>query len=133
VDFLIDRKPGTSVTFHSTGPKAQEEVATLLQKNFPELAEALAAQGGSAQASGNLNRNEHVFVNVASRKFKVTEALLPTGSSQAVDTKSDAGTGTPVPNANNPITPEAGGNWRLFCFLLAVLILAALIYLLHHH
>jgi len=132
VDVLIDRKPETSVTFHSTGPKTQQELAALLQKNFPEVAEALAAQPGNAQAFGNLNRKEDVFVNLTSQKFSVAEGLRLTGPNQAVGTESGAGIDAPVPNSNIPISPESSGSWKILRFLVAALILLVLVYFFRH-
>jgi hypothetical protein len=133
VDVKIERQPGASLTLHSTDKNAQEELATLLQKNFPELCGVLVARDGDAKTFGNLNQQKDLVVNVSSQRFNITQAFSPIAwtrggarDSQIENPRTD------ISLTPDPITPESSKNWTVLRFLLIVLLLAALVYFLGH-
>ena len=133
VSVQIERKPGTSITFHSTGASAQpaeevndaRELVEFIAKDLPELSEVLA------------ERKKEVTINVAPQRLRiVTQALLPTGAVRADGREAmtnDVAINAEVPTlANAPITPETESSWKILRLLLVLLALAALVYFLHH-
>lgn len=145
----IDRKPGGGFTVHSdqqgtdlsVSPAAQEkvdhfaeELLGFVDKHFPDLSQALAAQIGG--------KDIQVFATEQGKiKLKrnpppaALQALLPTQPMQPANAAAPEVSAT-IANANinnaaftnTPIAPEAGGNWKLFRFLLFFAIVAALMY-----
>jgi hypothetical protein len=145
----IDRKPGGGFTVHSdqqgtdlsVSPAAQEkvdhfaeELLGFVDKHFPDLSQALAAQIGG--------KDIQVFATEQGKiKLKgnpppaALQALLPTQPMPTANAAAPEVSAT-IANANinnaaftnTPIAPEAGGNWKLFRFLLFFAIVAALMY-----
>ena len=144
----IDRKPGGGFSVHSDPQGASnvsqasqekmdhfaEELLGFVDKHFPGLSQALAAQVGG--------KDIEVFTQTSEVKkispFAAAQGLLPTQPMQTAiakpeDVRVEA---TTIENANfnsaalanTPITPEAGGNWKLFRTLLLFAIIAALVY-----
>jgi hypothetical protein len=144
----IDRKPGGGFTVHSDQQGASnvepatreeidhfaEELLGFVDKHFPDLSQALAAQVGG--------KDIQVFTQQSNVKgispLTPAQGLLPTQPMQTPnaaleDVRAEA---TTIKNANinnaalanTPITPEAGGNWKLFRSLLLLAIIAALMY-----
>lgn len=144
----IDRKPGGGFTVHSdslgasnVGQASQEkidhfaeELLGFVDKHFPDLSQALAAQIGG--------KDIQVFTQQGNVKgvspLAAVQGLLPTQPMQTTiakpeDVRVEAAT---IENAgfnraalaNTPITPEASGNWKLFRSLLLLAIIAALVY-----
>ena len=145
--FHIERKPGGGFAIHSADPNAPpiegatheeieshfaEKLIAFVGKHFmPELSRALAAQG-----SGDIK----VFVN---RKTAFTVNAGSTTTQTDDVTREDAKLGdTKIANAslgsvgdaidNSPITPETSSSWTIFRFLLALLIIAAMMYFFLH-
>jgi len=159
--FHIERKPGGGFAIHSADPNAQpiegatheeiersfaEKLIALVGKNFiPELSQALAAQG-SGDIKVFVNRKTGFSVNAGSHTLRlgIARDLPPAGSIQTDDaTIQGAKLGeTKTANAsfgrvgdaidNSPITPETSSSWTIFRFLLALLIIAAMMYFLLH-
>ena len=145
--FHIERKPGGGFAIHSADPDAPliegatheeieshfaEKLIAFVGKHFmPELSRALAAQG-----SGDIK----VFVN---RKTGFTVNAGSTTTQTDDVTREDAKLGdTKTANAsfgsagdaidNSPITPETSSSWTIFRFLLALFIIAAMMYFFFH-
>ena len=132
VDVQIQRKPGTSLTLHSTGANAQEELSAVLRREFPGLSEALAS--ADTKTFGSLNQQKNLVVNASSQRFTVTETcLLPAGLARSGTADAEAGTSAMNAIANTAITPEPSTSWSILRVLLAFLILAVLVYFFRHH
>ncbi len=159
--FHIERKPGGGVTIHSADPNAQpiegatheeieshfaEKLIAFVGEHFiPELSQALAAQG-SGEIKVLVDRKTGFTVNAGSHTLSlgIARDLPPAGSIQTEDaTIEDAKLGdTKTANAsfgsvgdaidNSPITPETSSSWTIFRFLLALLIIAVMMYFLLH-
>jgi hypothetical protein len=155
--FHIERKPGGGFAIHSADPNAQpiegatheeieshfaEKLIAFVGKHFmPEPSQAFAAQG-SGDIKVFVNRKTGFTVNAGSHTLSlgITRSLPPAGSIQAHnDTIEDAKLGeTKTANAsfgsvgdaidNTPITPETSRSLTIFRFLLALLIIAAMMY-----
>jgi hypothetical protein len=153
--FHIERKPEGGFVIHSAGPDAKPiEVATHddIESHFaekligfvgkrlaPELSQALARPGASGEVKVFVNRKTFT-VNAGPRTFSISLArdLPPDTAIQPNDAATDSKTtnvngtvGTSI--SNTPITPEASGSSTAFRFLLAFLVLAALMYFFFHH
>jgi hypothetical protein len=159
--FHIERKPGGGFAIHSADPNAQpiegatheaieshfaEKLIAFVGKHFiPELSQALAAQG-SGDIKVFVNRKTGFTVNAGSHTVSLGSArdLPPAGSIQTDDaTMKDAKWGdskTASPNLgnvgdatdNSPITPETSSSGTIFRFLLALLIIVAMMYFFLH-
>ena len=150
-DVHIDRKPGGGFTVHSERPGAPtgepatqekmdhfaEELLGFVDKHFPDLSQALAAQVGGRGIKVFTTEQSSVTLQ-GNSLLGGAKGLLPTQPMQAADLKNDyarvdANT-TENANinsaafANTPITPEASGNWKLFRLLLLIATIAALLY-----
>ena len=150
-DVHIDRKPGGGFTVHSerpgtpTGEPATqekidhfaEELLGFVDKHFPDLSQALAAQVGGRDIKVFTTEQSSVTLQ-GNSLLGGAKGLLPTQPMQAADLKNEYATvkTTTTENANinsaafanTPITPEASGNWKLFRFLLLIATIAALLY-----
>jgi hypothetical protein len=155
-EFHIDRKPDGGFSVHSTelGGSADssvnhekmdhfaEELLGFVDKHFPDLKESLIekamAQGQIPTKQGDVPPNTlAALVNARN--------LLPTNPMAdvvATVTTSISRNGKPVDGSlgdvgrvidNDPTIPQAGGNWKLFRFLLLALGLAVFVYLVLHH
>jgi hypothetical protein len=159
--FHIELKPGGGFAIHSADPDAKpiqgatheeienhfaEKLLGFVGKHFmPELSQALAAQGNSGDIKVFVNRKTGVTVHAGSQELSLgtTQGPPTEGSIQLDDTKIedlklvDAKTTSPdfsnAAIANSPITPETSSSWGIFRFLLALLIIAALMYFFLHH
>jgi hypothetical protein len=149
-DVHIDRKPGGGFTVHSERPGAPtgepasqekidhfaEELLGFVDKHFPDLSQALAAQVGGRDLK--VFTTEQSSVTLQGNSIGGAKGLLPTQPMQAADLKNDyarVDANTPenaninsAAFANTPITPEASGNWKLFRLLLLIATIAALLY-----
>jgi len=161
--FHIECKPGGDFAIHSADPNIQsiegathedieshfaEKLIAFVGKHFmPELSQALAAQGNSGDIKVFVNRKTGFTVNAGSDKSSlgIARDLPLAGSIQPDDAKiEDAKLGDArATNANfgsvgdaignSPITPETTSSWTIFRSLLALLIIAALMYFFLHH
>jgi len=150
-DVHIDRKPGGGFTVHSERPGAPtgepatqekidhfaEELLGIVDKHFPDLSQALAAQVGGRDLKVFTTEQSSVTLQ-GNSLLGGAKGLLPTQPMQAADLKNDyarVDANTPE-NANinsaafvnTPITPQASGNWKLFRLLLIIATIAALLY-----
>jgi hypothetical protein len=146
-NFHIEAKPGGGFIIHSHDPKEAavegatheeiehpfaEKLAGVLGKYFmPELSQALANQGGSGDVRVFVNRKVSFTTQAGSHKLTLGDVqnLQPASSIQAPDVNSG---GSVAPNDSSPITPETSGSWTIFRFLLALLMIAALMYFFLH-
>ena len=150
-DVHIDRKPGGGFTVHSERPGAPtgepaaqekidhfaEELLGFVDKHFPDLSQALAAQVGGRDIKVFATEQSSVTLQ-GNSLLGGAKGLFPTQPMQAADLKNEYATveATTTENANlnnaalanTPITPQASGNWKLFRSLLLFAIIAALIY-----
>jgi hypothetical protein len=161
--FHIERKPGGGFAIHSADPNAKsiegatheeieghfaEKLIAFVGKHFmPELSQALATQGNSGDIKVFVNRKTGINLNAGSHTLSsdIARELLPTGSIQPDDAKiedaklGDAKTtiatfgGVGEPIGNSPITPEPSSRWTIFRFLLALLIIGAMMYFFLHY
>jgi hypothetical protein len=161
--FHIERKPGGGFTIRSADPNAQpiegatheeieshfaEKLLAFVGKHFmPELSQALAAQGNSGDIKVFVNRKAGFTVNTGSDTLSLglAQELVPRGSIQPAEAKiEDAKLGeAKTTNAdfgnlretidNSPITPETSSSWTIFRFLLALLIIGAMMYFFLHY
>jgi hypothetical protein len=159
--FHIERKPGGGFAIHSADPNAQpiegatheaienhfaEKLIAFVGKHFmSELSQAFAAQG-SGDIKVFVNRKTGFTVNAGSHTLSLGIApdLPPAGSIRTDDaTTEDAKFGdTKTANAsfgsvgdaiyNSPIIPETSSSWTVFRFVLALLIIAAMMYFFLH-
>jgi len=131
----IDRKPGGGFQIHSeqqgetlVEPATQEKVEhfaekflSIVDKNFPQLEQALVAKALS-KAGEQLPPKEIPISNGLDGGSKFSDSGMLNSSTSAIGDFS----------GNQPITPEAGSSfWKVFRFLLAVLI-GVLLYFFFH-
>jgi len=160
--FHIELKPGGGFAIHSADPGAKpvqgatheeieshfaEKLIGFVGKHFmPELLQALAAQGNSGDIKVFVNRKTGASVHAGSQElsFGTTQGPPTDGSIQLddtkiedlklVDAKTTSADFSSAALANSPITAETSSSWSIFRFLLALLIIAALMYFfLYHH
>jgi hypothetical protein len=145
--FHIEPKIGGGFIAHSTDPNHPPIEGATHEEVQHGLAEKLAGALGSyllpqlSQAAGTpINSGDiKVFVNrkvgfsasVGSNNVTLGDAqgLPPAGSVQTEDGKNQSLVGLAD---NSPIVPVAGGNWRVFRFLLTLAILAVVMYFYLH-
>ncbi len=148
-NFHVEAKPGGGFIIHShnSDPNAApvegsthnedeielpfaEKLLGALGKHFPELSQALAAQG-SGDIKVFVNRTLTVTTSKGSHTLTLgkTQDPQPTGSPQLQNTNI---AGTVNASNDSPITPEADTSWPIFHFLLAALIIAAIVYFVLH-
>lgn len=147
----IDHKPGGGFTVHSDQPGTDhnvspatqekidhfaEELLGFVDKHFPDLSQALAAQVGGKDIQVFATEQRNVMLK-GNSPVAAAQGLLPAQPIQATNAtlQKEPGAATAIvsPNltnalANTPITPEAGGNWKLFRSLLLFAIVAVLMY-----
>ena len=151
--FHIESKPGGGFAIHSAAPGTKtieanshaeienhfaEKVLDFVGKQLtPDLAKALMASGGSRNVQISLNTEVASNVDLNSKELKLAPLTAFTSEASAAkpstakSLSSNAGTvGTVV--GDSPITPEAG-NWNFFRLLLALLVIAGVIYFFLHH
>ncbi len=144
----IDSKPGGGFSVHSDQPGAAtnqtatsqkidhfaEELLGFVDKNFPQLAQAVMAQAGS--------RDIQVFTTKAETRSATSPVSVQTlfatpampsshANVQDVKLEGDSLDGRVLNNpafSNTPITPETNSNSKFFFFLMASLVIAALMY-----
>jgi hypothetical protein len=155
----VERKPGGGFAVHSEDasgkePAGQEKfdhmaegLLDFVDKHFPQISEAIATEAGSRDLKVFVDKKTGSSVS-ASAAFD-WKMLAPTSPMPSDGTTLEGAvveattTETLSPNAavpdlshavfsNAPITPEAGGNWKLFRFLLALLILGVIVYFVLH-
>ena len=145
--FHIERKPGGGFAIHSADPDAPpiegaahekieshfaEKLIAFVGKHFiPELSQALAAQG-SGDIKVFVNRKSGFTVNAGSHSIQTDD--VTTEDAKLGDTKTANASFGSVGDAmdNSPITPETSSSWTIFRFLLALLIIAAMMYFFLH-
>jgi hypothetical protein len=145
--FHIERKPGGGFAIHSADPDAPliegatheeieshfaEKLIAFVGKHFiPELSQALAAQG-SGDIKVFVNRKTGFTVNTGSHTIQTDD--VTTEDAKLVDAKTANASVGSVGDAmdNSPITPETSSSWTIFRFLLALLIIAAMMYFFLH-
>lgn len=136
--FHIENKPEGGFAIHSADPNAKpiegashaeienqfaEKLINFVGKHVtPELSKALAASG----ATGDV----HVFVNTTTGVKVAANSQDLKFSNIQVQKPNFNNAGDAV--GNSPITPEAG-NWNFFRLLLALLVIAAVMYFFLHH
>jgi hypothetical protein len=147
-EFHIDRKPGGGFNVHSEqqGPSTvdpvtqqkvdhvAEELLGFVDKHFPDLSKALAEKV-AGQNTKIFTEQGHV-TPAESSPLDGAQVLLPTRPLQASDGSGgyikpgaiENSSSNSAAFANTPITPEAGGNWKLFRLLLLLATVAALLY-----
>ncbi len=104
-----------------------EKVAGLLGKHLmPELTQALAAQAGSGNVQVVVNRTVSFSTGPSQATSGVGAALLP--GSMPAQNLGDGSNG----NFGPPIAPEASNFWPVLRFVLALVIIATLIYFYRH-
>jgi len=160
--FHIEHTPGGGYEIHSADPKA-EVIGAADQKEFesrflekflnfagrhlvPELSQALAAQVGSANIKVVLNQKTAVTVNSgpegisfgASKSPALADSawlrdLSPDGLRLPDTNTNPANQSTIETMGNAPITPETGDSWKIFSFMLLVLLISALVYFVLHY
>ena len=145
--FHIERKPGGGFAIHSADPDAPliegatheeieshfaEKLMAFVGKYFiPELSQALAAQG-SGDIKVFVNRKTGFTVNAGSHTIQTDDVTIK--DAKLVDAKTANASLGSVGDAmdNSPITPETSSSWTIFRFLLALLIIAAMMYFFLH-
>jgi hypothetical protein len=145
--FHIERKPGGGFAIHSADPDAPliegatheeieshfaEKLIAFVGKHFiPELSQALAAQG-SGDIKVFVNRKTGFTVNTGSHTIQTDD--VTTEDAKLGDAKTANASLGSVGDAidNSPITPETSSSWTIFRFLLALLIIAAMMYFFLH-
>jgi hypothetical protein len=145
--FHIERKPGGGFAIHSADPDAPliegatheeieshfaEKLIAFVGKHFiPELSQALAAQG-SGDIKVFVNRKTGFTVNAGSHTIQTDDVTIE--DAKLGDAKTANASLGSVGDAidNSPITPETSSSWTIFRFLLALLIIAAMMYFFLH-
>jgi hypothetical protein len=156
-EFHIEHKPEGGFSVHSTelgdgtmSPATHENIdhfaeqlLGFVDKHFPDLKEALAAQAISQKIEVVATKDE--IVTQKTGPSRGVSDFLPSNPMQADSAalaKTIAGEVKQVDGSfgdlgrgieNNPITPQASGNWAVFRFLFTLLILALVAYLFLHH
>lgn len=160
LSFHIEHKPGGGFSIHSSDPNAPsieggthqeienafaEKLIGFVGKHMmPELSQALAANGNSGDVKVYVNRKLGLTVT---KKVSVRTAGAETASAQPAtiidgqiaDANTTAGATNPLFHnsgltlSNSPITPQTSSSWKIFVFLLAVVVIAALMYFVFYH
>lgn len=156
-EFHIERKPEGGFSVHSTeldGSTSSpvnhekmdhfaEEMLGFVDKHFPDLKEALIEKAMSqGQISSTKDGDPPPSALAALVNAGNVLPTNPTANVVATVTTSMSRNGKALNSSlgdigrvidNNPITPQAGGNWKLLRFLLVALGLAVFVYLVLHH
>ena len=147
----IDRKPGGGFSVHSDEQGAPtldaathqkidhfaEELLGFVDKNFPQLSQAIATQAGTKDVKVFTSTTSSTSVNTSSA-IDGLQALLPNPNMQNADAKmhnaplrAPAMPGTTL-NKNTissaPILPETNNSWKTFLILVGAAVIALLIY-----
>jgi hypothetical protein len=160
--FHIEHKPEGGFAIRSADPSVPpiegtthediahpfaEKLFTLVGRYLmPELEKALAAQGGSADVKVTATTNTRFALNHKANAFSSRggETLFPSGSLESVIVEAprsvtvDASTTSTDQNAqrelasNSPITPESSGIWNILRLLIALGIVAVMVYIFMH-
>lgn len=153
----IDRKPGGGFAVHSEeaggaatmDPAAHEkldrfaeELLGFVDKHFPDLTKAMAAQAESETVEVVTTSETRTSLK-NSPQLGALQTLFPKQPLQADNGESPStkltATGMETPALNNaafsnvPITPQSSGSGNFFRLLLAALIIAALVYFFVYH
>jgi hypothetical protein len=137
--FHIEPKPGGGFTIQSTDGKElpiagathaeienhfAERVVGLLGKHLmPELSQALASQMGSGDVKVIVNKTV---------SFSTSSPKLTLDSAGSIPNETAKSAGVVNSADSSPITPEGSSSGTIFRFLLALLIIAALMYFYLH-
>jgi len=145
--FHIEAKPGGGFIAQSPDPSqppiegaTREEVEQHLAARLagalgndllPELSQALGKPSDSGDVKVFVNRKVGFSASLGSHKLTLgnVPGFPPVSTIHPQDVKDENDAGL---NSNSPIVPAAGGNWKLFCFLLGLTALAVLIYFFLH-
>jgi hypothetical protein len=156
--FHVEHKPGGGFVIHSSDPDSApiegasheeienhfaEKLINFVGKHFmPELAQALAAQGGSADIQVFTDRKGGFSIKAGSRASTSDSALSSTTSIQTASPnvqprafQDTTSTGSDVlldVLLNAPINPESSSRSSIFWFLLTLLAIACLVYFFLH-
>ena len=146
--FHVERRPGGGFAIHSADPDAPliegptheeieshfaEKLIAFVGKHFmPELSQALAAQG-SGDIKVFVNRKTGFTVNAGSHTIQTDDVTIE--DAKLGDAKTANASFGSVGDAidNSPITPETSSSWTIFRFVLALLIIAAMMYFFVHY
>jgi hypothetical protein len=154
----VERKPGGGFSVHSEDASGKEPadhekldhmaegLLDFVDKHFPQISEAIATEAGSRDMKVLVDKKTGGSVS-ASAAFD-WKMLAPTSPMPSQGTTLEGAvveattTETLSPNvavpdlnpafSNAPITPEAGGNWKLFRLLLVLAILGVVVYFVLH-
>jgi hypothetical protein len=154
--FHVERTPEGGFSIHSADPNDVLHVAT--EKEFesrflekilgfagnrlmPELAQAIAAQAGSANINVVVNRKTSFQVNPGSHKITLglTKTFPAAGSSAATTPSNDSTFATPALKNmsgtidNSPITPEPSNFGKFLRFLPALILLLLFLFFILRH
>lgn len=152
--FHVERNPAGGFSIHSADPTAEilhastqqeleshflEKLLTFAGKHFiPELAQALAAQGGASDIKVVVNRKTSFAFNLDTAKIGFGSAKSLPLAQPAQETTSESPADRKFSSAdfgnfsgtvdNSPFTPEATNFSGVLRFMIAFLIIAAMIY-----
>lgn len=152
-DFHIEHKPGGGFAIHSADPnvpsieagshkevesRVAEKLIGFLGKHLaPELSHALAAQGNSGDIKVFVNRKVGFTLKTGSHTLRIgSSRAVPPSSNQSSGTTNLASANVGNPGqiiSNAPITPETNSSWKVSAFLLAIVIVSALMYFFLYH
>jgi hypothetical protein len=155
--FHVERKPEGGFTIHSADPTMPpidgatekaleshfvEKFITFAGKHFmPELAQAMAAQGNGADIKIFVNHKTGFTLSTGSKtlSFGGAGGATPSGGTATEAAKLfDGKAGNANPGSlgtaieNSPIIPQTSSSGAIFRFLLALLIVAAMLYFYLH-
>jgi hypothetical protein len=160
--FHVEHKLGGGFVIHSSDPNSKpiegasheeienhfaEKLINFVGKHFlPELSQALAAQGGSADIQVFTDRKGGFSVKTGSgvstpggagnsAPFASTQTSNANAQPMAFQHTTNAGSDIPLGALSNaPITPESSSGSSIFRFVLTLLVIIGLIYFfLHRH
>ncbi|HZP18081.1 MAG TPA: hypothetical protein VFB00_08960 [Terriglobales bacterium] len=143
--FHVERNADGGFDIHSSDPNASpisasshdeveshfaEKLIGFIGKHLaPELSQALAAQGSSGDVK--------VFVKKTGFTVRTgahgQDSIKTDGTVNSIELPNTGFADTGSALDNSPITPESGNAWPILRFLLAALVLAAVMYFLLHH
>lgn len=154
LNFHIEHKPGGGYIVHSADAQSEpiefgthNDLESHLAEKFinfvgkrlaPELAQQLAAQGGSGDINVSVNKKVKFNINAGSHRlsFDVNRPAAPSpepyGQSLSDGENTDSAlTGSNNP-ANAPITPEPTSNWTMLLFIVLLATVGAILFILLH-
>jgi hypothetical protein len=147
--FHLERKPDGGFALHSADPNtgviessSQEGIESHFLEKFlgfagkhlmPELSQALAAQVNSGNIRVIVNRKAAISFSSGSNNVSFSSSQKPTlPQFKTATTATDVSTLNRTLD-NSPITPEPSGLWKVFRFILALLIVGAMVYFFLHY